>query len=97
MYLFVYVEEAHTQRKRAIRTEDFKYIYALTNREIVCRYCVFIHGGIKESYYLKEDPRELLNVIERLPRIAQELEETLEKWVHLLISKVRRQTIGGKF
>jgi len=52
--LFVYVEEAHTQRKRAIRTEDFKYIYALTSKEVVCRYCGFIHGGVKELYCLKE-------------------------------------------
>ena len=92
----VYVEEAHTQRKRAIRTENFKYIYALSNREVVCRYCGFIHGGVKELYCLKEDPQELLNVVEKYPRVAQELEETLEKWVHLLISKVRKQTVGEK-
>jgi len=94
--LFVYVEEAHTQRKRAIRTENFKYIYALTNREVVCKYCGFIHEGVKELYCLKEDPQEFLNVVEKYPTVARELEEILEKWVHLLVSKVRRQTIGEK-
>jgi len=85
IHSFVYVEEAHTQRKRAIRMENFKYIYALSNEGAVCRYCGFIHRGTEELYYLRKDPQELLNVVEVYLRVTQELEETLEGWISLLM------------
>lgn len=59
----IYVEEAQTQRKRAIRTGEFKYIQANAEKDAICRECGYIHGGIREFYDLEKDPYEMYNIL----------------------------------
>lgn len=80
----VYFEEAYLQRKRGIRTENYKYIYALSRKGAVCRECRCIHGGFEELYDLKKDPEENQNIITQRPEIAFELRNTLMKRLEIL-------------
>ncbi len=75
----VYAEEAYYERKRAIRTRDYKYIYALSKKGAICQACRCIHGGIKELYDLNKDPKETHNIIEEKAELASRLEEKLSK------------------
>lgn len=50
---------------RALYEGDYKYIWA--------------SDGMHELYNLNQDPRELNNLIERMPERAREMEEALEK------------------
>jgi len=92
----VYVEEAHTQRKRAIRTDRFKYIYALSEREAVCRYCGYVHGGLEELYDLSKDPGETVNLIDDCPDIAKKLKKELSEWVSFMEDKREKEYIRKK-
>lgn len=76
----VYAEEAHYERKRAIRTRDYKYIYALSKKGAICRACRRIHGGIEELYDLNKDPEEVHNIIEEEVELASRLKESLSKF-----------------
>jgi len=42
-----FIEEAHAQRKRAIRTQEWKYIRSLSRTKTICRYCMQIHLKIR--------------------------------------------------
>lgn len=77
----VYIEESDTQRKRAIRTRDYKYSYSLTAEDAVCRYCGRIHGGHEELYDLNEDPGETQNIAEQRPDILASLKRRLFDWL----------------
>lgn len=74
---YIFVEENYTQKKRAIRTEEFKYIYSPSERDAKCHYCDRIHGGVEELYDLKKDPNELTNIIDQRPEIAESLSDRL--------------------
>ena len=89
----IYVEEAHTQRKRAIRTKDYKYICSLSRKDAICRYCGYTHGGVEELYDLNEDPTEILNIAEKRPKVLNELKKQLSDWVEYLEYK---KSIGKK-
>lgn len=79
----VYMEEGHTGRKRAIRTEAYKFIQRLDDRR-ECRYCGIEHGSDEELFYVKEDPDEERNVINQNPEVAEELKERLDSWTRSL-------------
>lgn len=57
---FVMAEEAHTQRRRMVRSADHKLIY-LVDGDTVCRYCDVEHAPPVELYDLREDPEEQVN------------------------------------
>lgn len=63
----VYVEENDTEHKRAVRTVDYKYIYALSEKDAECIACGRIHGGTKELYDLTVDPEETSNIAKEKP------------------------------
>lgn len=73
----IYFEESHTQRKRAIRTKDYKYSYSLTPEDTICRYCGRVHGGFEELYDLSEDPGEVQNIAEERPVYISRVEEAI--------------------
>jgi arylsulfatase A-like enzyme len=83
----VLLEEDDVERKRAIRTERYKYITALSKEDAVCRECERVHGGMEELYDLKEDPEEKHNLIDEKESEAKTLKQELSNWVQLLESK----------
>ena len=76
----VYSEEAQWQRKRAIRTEKWKYIYALSEEGALCRRCGRTHGPPEELYDLTDDPEETTNVLQREPQVAKDLRNQADRW-----------------
>lgn len=58
---YILAEEAHTQRRRMVRSKDSKLIYLLDGSTI-CRYCDVEHASETEFYDLVEDPSETENV-----------------------------------
>lgn len=83
---FVVAEEAHTQRKVAIRTADHKYIEheadsILKRRRgnsLECAYCGEVHGAEHELYNLHEDPEECRNIVDKESVIAERLHDRLQ-------------------
>lgn len=79
----IYVEEAHTAKRRAIRTDSYKYIKRLDESE-TCRYCDITHAPAEELYDVKNDPDERENIVDACPETAAQLAEALELWVNEL-------------
>ncbi len=77
----IYAEEALHARKRAVRTNDYKYIYALSKKKAVCRRCRRVHGDMEELYDLNEDPEENQNVLKEKSDVARKLKEELSQWI----------------
>lgn len=77
---FILSEEAHTQRKRTIRTENYKLIKTVGDNE-PCRYCERVHAKSTELYNLETDPRELNNIKEEQPEPLKILSNTIEETV----------------
>ncbi|QSW84112.1 sulfatase family protein [Natrinema longum] len=74
--------EANAQRRRAILTDNWKYIRALDDG--TCRYCDRQHAAREELYNLEEDPEENRNVIEENRDIATDLSARMEDRVEEL-------------
>lgn len=89
----VYAEEVRYERKRCIRTSRYKYIYALSKEDAVCKQCGVIHGGVEELYDLKDDPQELENIVDKEPKIAKKFKIQLSGWVGQLEHKKRAKKI----
>lgn len=83
----VLLEEDDVERKRAIRTERYKYITALSKEDAMCRECRRVHGGVEELYDLKVDSEENHSLIEEKESEAKILKQELSDWVQLLESK----------
>lgn len=73
----VMAEEAHTQRRRMIRTKEEKLIYLLEG-DTICEYCDVQHAPSEELYELVNDPNEVENTIETNSNRASELRTTAE-------------------
>lgn len=75
-------EEANAQRRRAIRTDEYKYIYAIDGEQhadrAICRYCDQPHWEEAELYDLKNDPGEIHNIASERPELAENLRERAE-------------------
>jgi arylsulfatase A-like enzyme len=91
---FVYSEESYVQKKRAIRTERYKYICA-TDGVGYCSYCHRIHGGPEELYDLKDDPFERVNVVQQTPSICKDLKKKLDDFVSHLTKKRQSEEKQG--
>lgn len=75
-----YAEEGHTTRKRAIRTDRYKYVTRLPDGG-PCRYCGYAHGDDEELYDLRADPGETENLVDDRPDVARSLSDRLSTWV----------------
>lgn len=73
----VYCEEALYQRKRCIRTHEYKYIMAPSKEDAFCSVCKRIHVGVEELYDLKNDPRETKNIVDGQRDVRNELRKNL--------------------
>jgi len=85
----VYLEEAHAQRRRAVRTSQHKYIdhveddvldQAWDGDSLMCRYCDRQHGDATELYTLSEDPTEENNVASSRQDVVDEMQSLLAKF-----------------
>lgn len=85
----VFVEEAHTQRRRGVRTAQFKFIDhvhdevladAWENDSFECGYCSREHGERTELYDLDEDPEEVENIAAERPEVVEEMQEYLAEF-----------------
>jgi arylsulfatase A-like enzyme len=85
----VFIEEAHTQRRRAIRTDRFKYIEHVSDEVVAnawgsdsftCGYCDMEHGDKVELYDLHDDPREMINLAEDRPEIVNEMVDKVAEY-----------------
>lgn len=92
----IYVEEAQTERKRAIRTSDYKYIHALSEEQAICTWCERVHGGMEELYDLNKDPQESNNIVEENPEVANVLKKQLSDWIKYLEHKKQKDNIKRK-
>ena len=70
----VVAEEAHTQRKRMVRSRDHKCIWAV-DEENTCRYCEFEHAAPEAMFDLRTDPGETENVVDDEPAEFRRLRE----------------------
>jgi arylsulfatase A-like enzyme len=75
---FVIAEEANTQRKRTIRTSEYKLITTI-GKNAPCRYCETVHAKATELYELAGDPDETDNVAAENPDLVDDLSEALEE------------------
>ncbi|MEQ9715981.1 MAG: sulfatase [Candidatus Asgardarchaeum sp.] len=78
---FIFAEEFYVERKMAIRTNQYKYIFAPSEKDAICRYCGIIHGGVEELYDLREDPDERHNIIDKESEIALNLKLKLQEYI----------------
>jgi arylsulfatase A-like enzyme len=84
----VFIEEAYTQRRVAIRTEEWKYITHRSDEtleqkwgsSLECGYCNLLHGEPEELYHLKSDPEEQQNCIDEHPSVATDLRSQIEQF-----------------
>lgn len=80
------IEESYAERKIALRTNKYKYIYA-PDREGKCKYCQKVHGGSEELYNLMEDPEEEDNRINKDRIRAEKMRLKLSDVIDALESK----------
>lgn len=69
----IFLEEYLFERKRAIRTEKFKYIEATCKKDAICIACNKVHGGLTELYDLQKDPEENINLAQKDKKTAAEM------------------------
>lgn len=74
----VVAEEAHTQRRRMVRTREEKFI-RLLDGDTTCRYCGIEHAPDEELFDLVDDPEETTNLVNEHPERVDELADTLER------------------
>lgn len=84
----VFVEEAYTQRRTAVRTDEWKYITHRPDEtldrkwggSLECGYCKALHGGPEELYHLLSDPEETENCIDEYPSVVNNMREQIESF-----------------
>ncbi|AHG00780.1 hypothetical protein HALLA_07200 [Halostagnicola larsenii XH-48] len=71
------LEEANTQRFRAVRTDRWKYLRAVED-DPTCRYCERSHGESEQLYDLESDPEETENLVAERPETLAALRDELD-------------------
>jgi arylsulfatase A-like enzyme len=89
----IYAEETYFQKKKAIRTSKYKYIFAESEKDAICRACNRIHGGIEELYDLDADPGENINIIKERPDIARQLRNRYFDWIKSTRHKIEKERV----
>jgi len=76
----VVAEEAHTQRRICLRTDQYKYIELLSGSTVCCG-CGIVHGGECELYNLEVDPAESNDLSDVRPDLVDSLRTQLYEWI----------------
>lgn len=76
----VAAEEGNAARKRAIRTDSYKYIVRLDERQN-CRYCGVQHAANSELYDLHDDPEEVSNLATEKSSVVDRLDAELTDFI----------------
>ncbi|MFC5365919.1 sulfatase family protein [Salinirubrum litoreum] len=82
----VLAEEAHTQRRRMLRTREEKLIY-LVEGDTVCRYCGVQHAPATELYDLRTDREERHNLASERPERVTDLRAQAEEMATVLAER----------
>lgn len=93
---FVYAEEERLERKFAVRGEKYKYIFAPSENDALCKYCGVVHGGVEELYDIINDPFETKNIVEANTEIRDKMREAALSFAAELKRKRERQKLGNR-
>ena len=93
---WIYAEEYFVQKKKAIRTKEYKYIYSSSSEDAFCEYCGKIHGGITELYDLKEDPDEHNNLADSKRELSEKFYKIMNKTMMTKKSHLEKIVIKNK-
>jgi arylsulfatase A-like enzyme len=89
---YIFSEEGDKVKKRAIRTNNYKYIEANSKEDAFCTYCNRIHNGLFELYDLKKDPDEKKNIFDQKKDILILMKKLLDHEVNnMKINKEKRR------
>jgi len=94
-------EENYHENKIGMKYGKYKYIETSSQEGAICRRCGFAHGDYRELYDLSTDKAEKVNLINRYPKLVQELrrllikyrEEKEKKGIRLLITNKLKDRI----
>lgn len=84
----ILIEEAHTQCRRGLRTDKYKFIEYVMDETVAdfwdtdsleCGYCRRQHGDEVELYDLEADPEETKNIAPEHPDLVEELRERTDE------------------
>jgi arylsulfatase A-like enzyme len=92
----VFLEESHTVRRLAVRTDRYKYIWAPED-DFVCRYCGIPHGDREELYDLCKDPDELDNIAECHHDTCAAFLEEMGEWPQMSAEHRSPDIIGDDY
>ncbi len=81
---FTFSQERTAFHKRAVRTNKYKYIEAVSKELAVCRLCGKNHGGLIELYNLEKDPDEKNNIAKKNPELLIKMKMKLNQKIKQL-------------
>jgi arylsulfatase A-like enzyme len=93
----VFMEEITYYDKKAIRTEDYKYMESSSKEGAMCSRCNNYHGGIIELYDLKKDPGENINIAKSNKELLLEMKLKLDKTIRDLKTVNEKRRIKKVF
>jgi len=93
---FIVSEEAYTEKKISIRSNQWKFIMARSNEDAICKYCGSIHGGVEELYDLILDPHETTNCISMHPEMAKTYCDLLTVWETMMKKRQGQRRLRKK-
>ena len=85
----VFIEEAHAQRRRAVRTKRYKFIEHVPDDRVSefwetdsfrCGYCDREHGSRTELYDLRSDPEETENLADEREDLVERFRDSLNEF-----------------
>lgn len=89
---FVYAEEVEFQKRRCIRTKNFKLIFPIDPNNLNCSRCGVVHGGgTAELYDVQKDPNESKNIFPLNNELAVKLEGELNNFLEALDNKALKK------
>lgn len=81
----IYAEDANflgkKQREKAIRTSNYKYIFAEPEVWTINKHYSGVYNGNEELYNLQVDPGETINIVQNNPNIAYRLRNQYYNWI----------------